>query len=143
MRITFDWNDKRVFCLDSDTHDGEMRSPAEVRAQILDGRRKGATRLILGGGGADWCIESICHACDLAGSPPEPLLGCCDGLELRDGVCSVPCVPGAICHPPGCPAQQWVTQCTPTGPSAPWRCCPRPATASTTTAGGRDRSARR
>lgn len=50
VRLTYDCNNKCIFCLDSDTHDGEMRAPEEVKAQILDGRRKGATRLILSGG---------------------------------------------------------------------------------------------
>lgn len=50
VRLTFDCNDRCVFCLDSDTHDGRMRSRAEVKQQILDGRRNGAERLILSGG---------------------------------------------------------------------------------------------
>jgi len=50
VRLTFDCNDHCVFCLDSHTHDGTNRAPAEVKAQILDGRRKGAERLILSGG---------------------------------------------------------------------------------------------
>ncbi len=50
VRLTFDCNNKCVFCLDSDTHDGEMRDPEDVKRQILEGRRKGATRLILSGG---------------------------------------------------------------------------------------------
>jgi molybdenum cofactor biosynthesis enzyme MoaA len=50
VRLTFDCNDHCVFCLDSETHDGTMRSRDDVKAQILDGRRKGATRLILSGG---------------------------------------------------------------------------------------------
>lgn len=50
VRLTYDCNNKCVFCLDSDTHDGEMRAPSEVKNQILEGRRKGATRLILSGG---------------------------------------------------------------------------------------------
>lgn len=50
VRLTYDCNNKCVFCLDSDTHDGEMRDPEDVKRQILDGRRKGATRLILSGG---------------------------------------------------------------------------------------------
>ena len=48
--LTFDCNDRCVFCLDSDTHDGQMRDADEVKRQILDGRKKGATRLILSGG---------------------------------------------------------------------------------------------
>ena len=50
VRLTYDCNDRCIFCLDSDTHDGEIRSPDEIKEQILDGRRKGATRLILSGG---------------------------------------------------------------------------------------------
>ena len=50
VRLTFDCNDRCVFCLDSHTHDGTVRGRDEVRAQILDGRRKGAERLILSGG---------------------------------------------------------------------------------------------
>jgi MoaA/NifB/PqqE/SkfB family radical SAM enzyme len=50
VRLTFDCNDRCVFCLDADTHDGRIRSRDEVKAQILDGRRKGAQRLILSGG---------------------------------------------------------------------------------------------
>jgi MoaA/NifB/PqqE/SkfB family radical SAM enzyme len=50
VRLTFDCNDHCVFCLDAHTHNGEMRDRVEVKDQILDGRRKGATRLILSGG---------------------------------------------------------------------------------------------
>lgn len=50
VRLTFDCNDHCVFCLDSETHDGTMRDRDEVKRQILDGRRAGATRLILSGG---------------------------------------------------------------------------------------------
>lgn len=50
VRLTFDCNDHCVFCLDSHTHDGTNRANSEVKAQILDGRRKGAERLILSGG---------------------------------------------------------------------------------------------
>src|SRR5215510_7787386 len=50
VRLTFDCNNRCVFCLDSDTHVGEMRDREEVRRQILDGRRANATRLILSGG---------------------------------------------------------------------------------------------
>ncbi|MBX7193840.1 MAG: radical SAM protein [Sandaracinaceae bacterium] len=50
VRLTYECNNRCVFCLDSDTHDGEMRDPEDVKRQILDGRRKGATRLILSGG---------------------------------------------------------------------------------------------
>ncbi len=50
VRLTFDCNNRCIFCLDSDTHDGNMRNRDEVKRQILDGRRAGATRLILSGG---------------------------------------------------------------------------------------------
>jgi len=50
VRLTFHCNDHCVFCLDSDTHDGTDRDREEVKRQILDGRKNGATRLILSGG---------------------------------------------------------------------------------------------
>lgn len=50
VRLTYDCNNRCIFCLDSDTHDGEIRDAEEVKRQILEGRRKGATRLILSGG---------------------------------------------------------------------------------------------
>ncbi|MBL9099984.1 MAG: radical SAM protein [Myxococcales bacterium] len=50
VRLTFDCNDRCVFCLDAHTHDGSVRARDEIKAQILDGRRKGAQRLILSGG---------------------------------------------------------------------------------------------
>lgn len=50
VRLTYDCNDNCIFCLDSDSHDGEIRGVEEVKEQILDGRRKGAERLILSGG---------------------------------------------------------------------------------------------
>ncbi len=50
VRLTYDCNDRCIFCLDSRAHDGEMRDADEVKHQILDGRRRGATRLILSGG---------------------------------------------------------------------------------------------
>jgi MoaA/NifB/PqqE/SkfB family radical SAM enzyme len=50
VRLTFDCNDHCIFCLDSLAHDGTVRDRDDVKRQILDGRRKGATRLILSGG---------------------------------------------------------------------------------------------
>ena len=50
VRLTFDCNDHCIFCLDADAHDGTIRSNEDVKRQILDGRRQGATRLILSGG---------------------------------------------------------------------------------------------
>lgn len=50
VRLTFDCNDHCIFCLDSDAHNGEVRDREDVKRQILEGRRAGATRLILSGG---------------------------------------------------------------------------------------------
>jgi MoaA/NifB/PqqE/SkfB family radical SAM enzyme len=50
VRLTFDCNDHCIFCLDALAHDGTVRDREDVKRQILDGRRKGATRLILSGG---------------------------------------------------------------------------------------------
>jgi MoaA/NifB/PqqE/SkfB family radical SAM enzyme len=50
VRLTFDCNDHCIFCLDSDAHNGDMRDRDDVKRQILEGRRAGATRLILSGG---------------------------------------------------------------------------------------------
>ncbi len=50
VRLTFDCNDRCVFCLDAHTHNGTNRDREEIKQQILDGRRKGADRLILSGG---------------------------------------------------------------------------------------------
>lgn len=50
VRLTFDCNNHCVFCLDTLSHDGNMRAANEVKDQILDGARKGAQRLILSGG---------------------------------------------------------------------------------------------
>lgn len=50
VRLTFDCNNHCVFCLDTLTHDGVMRDRDDVKEQILDGKRKGAERLILSGG---------------------------------------------------------------------------------------------
>jgi molybdenum cofactor biosynthesis enzyme MoaA len=50
VRLTYRCNDHCVFCLDSDAHDGTDRQRDEIVEQIVDGRRKGATRLILSGG---------------------------------------------------------------------------------------------
>jgi len=49
VRLTFDCNDHCIFCLDALAHDGTIRDREDVKLQILDGRRKGATRLILSG----------------------------------------------------------------------------------------------
>jgi MoaA/NifB/PqqE/SkfB family radical SAM enzyme len=50
VRLTFDCNNHCVFCLDTLTHDGVMRDKEDVKKQILEGRKAGATRLILSGG---------------------------------------------------------------------------------------------
>jgi len=50
VRLTYRCNDRCVFCLDAHTHDGTDREREAIKAQILDGREKGATRLILSGG---------------------------------------------------------------------------------------------
>ncbi len=50
VRLSFDCNNHCTFCLDSNAHDGTMRDDREVRVQIVEGRKKGADRLILSGG---------------------------------------------------------------------------------------------
>lgn len=50
VRLTYDCNDHCVFCLDAHAHNGTNRNRDEIKKQILDGRRKGAQRLILSGG---------------------------------------------------------------------------------------------
>ena len=50
VRLSFDCNNHCTFCLDSNAHDGTMRDDREVRVQIVEGRKKGAQRLILSGG---------------------------------------------------------------------------------------------
>jgi MoaA/NifB/PqqE/SkfB family radical SAM enzyme len=50
VRLTFDCNNHCVFCLDTLAHDGNMRDREDVKKQILEGRKAGATRLILSGG---------------------------------------------------------------------------------------------
>jgi len=50
VRLTYRCNDRCVFCLDAHTHDGTDRERDAIKAQILDGRKKGAARLILSGG---------------------------------------------------------------------------------------------
>src|SRR5437660_1699958 len=50
IRLTAQCNNRCTFCLDSDAHYGTNISPMTVKAQIVDGRKKGATRLILSGG---------------------------------------------------------------------------------------------
>lgn len=50
VRLTRLCNNRCAFCLDSDSHDGSRLAEKEVNARIIDGRREGATRLILSGG---------------------------------------------------------------------------------------------
>jgi MoaA/NifB/PqqE/SkfB family radical SAM enzyme len=50
VRLTYDCNNHCIFCLDTLAHDGSMRSNMDVKVQIVEGRKKGATRLILSGG---------------------------------------------------------------------------------------------
>lgn len=50
VRLTRRCNNRCTFCLDSDTHDGSAASVEELKAEILAGRKAGATRLILSGG---------------------------------------------------------------------------------------------
>ena len=45
-------NNRCIFCLDSDSHDGSLVAYEEVEAQILRGARNGGERLILSGGEA-------------------------------------------------------------------------------------------
>ena len=50
VRLSYDCNNHCTFCLDSNAHDGTMRDDREIRVQIVEGRKKGSTRLILSGG---------------------------------------------------------------------------------------------
>ncbi len=50
VRLSYDCNNKCIFCLDSDAHNGTMRANDEIKVQIIQGRKKGAQRLILSGG---------------------------------------------------------------------------------------------
>ncbi|MEO5729837.1 MAG: radical SAM protein, partial [Byssovorax sp.] len=50
VRLSYDCNNHCTFCLDSNAHDGTMRSTLDIKVQIVEGRKKGAERLILSGG---------------------------------------------------------------------------------------------
>jgi MoaA/NifB/PqqE/SkfB family radical SAM enzyme len=50
VRLTYDCNNHCTFCLDTLAHNGTMRSTMDIKVQIVEGRRKGASRLILSGG---------------------------------------------------------------------------------------------
>ncbi len=71
-----------------------------------------------GGGrccGEAQCVDGTCRTCGVAGSAPDAVLGCCEGLEEQGGVCVVPCTDGEACSPPGCPERMGMTQCSPSG----------------------------
>jgi MoaA/NifB/PqqE/SkfB family radical SAM enzyme len=50
IRLTSQCNNKCTFCLDTLAHNGTMGSEEEIKERIVEGRRNGATRLILSGG---------------------------------------------------------------------------------------------
>jgi MoaA/NifB/PqqE/SkfB family radical SAM enzyme len=50
VRLSYDCNNHCIFCLDSNAHDGTMRNNMDIKVQIIEGRKKGAERLILSGG---------------------------------------------------------------------------------------------
>jgi pyruvate-formate lyase-activating enzyme len=50
VRLSYDCNNHCTFCLDSNAHDGTMRNNLDIKVQIVEGRKKGAERLILSGG---------------------------------------------------------------------------------------------
>jgi MoaA/NifB/PqqE/SkfB family radical SAM enzyme len=50
VRLSYDCNNHCIFCLDTLAHNGTMRSNLDIKVQIVEGRKKGATRLILSGG---------------------------------------------------------------------------------------------
>jgi len=50
VRLNYRCNDRCVFCLDADSHDGTDRSREELKQEILENRRRGASRLVLSGG---------------------------------------------------------------------------------------------
>ena len=50
VRLSYDCNNHCTFCLDSNAHDGTMRANMDIKIQIIEGRKKGADRLILSGG---------------------------------------------------------------------------------------------
>jgi MoaA/NifB/PqqE/SkfB family radical SAM enzyme len=50
VRLSYDCNNHCSFCLDSNAHDGTMRSNIDIKVQIIEGRKRGAERLILSGG---------------------------------------------------------------------------------------------
>jgi MoaA/NifB/PqqE/SkfB family radical SAM enzyme len=50
VRLSYDCNNHCIFCLDSNAHDGTMRDGRDIKVQIVEGRKRGADRLILSGG---------------------------------------------------------------------------------------------
>jgi len=50
VRLSYDCNNHCTFCLDSHAHDGTMRGTMDIKVQIIEGRKRGADRLILSGG---------------------------------------------------------------------------------------------
>lgn len=50
VRLSYDCNNHCTFCLDSHAHDGTMRGTMDIKVQIIEGKKKGAERLILSGG---------------------------------------------------------------------------------------------
>jgi len=50
VRLTRACNNRCLFCLDAESHDGRHEPDAEVQARMRAGRQRGATRLILSGG---------------------------------------------------------------------------------------------
>jgi MoaA/NifB/PqqE/SkfB family radical SAM enzyme len=50
VRLSYDCNNHCTFCLDSNAHDGTMRANLDIKIQIIEGRKRGAERLILSGG---------------------------------------------------------------------------------------------
>jgi MoaA/NifB/PqqE/SkfB family radical SAM enzyme len=50
VRLSYDCNNHCTFCLDSNAHDGTMRGNLDIKVQIIEGRKRGAERLILSGG---------------------------------------------------------------------------------------------
>src|SRR5262245_42030302 len=50
VRLSYDCNNHCTFCLDSNAHDGTMRGTMDIKVQIVEGKKRGAERLILSGG---------------------------------------------------------------------------------------------
>ncbi|HVY46295.1 MAG TPA: radical SAM protein, partial [Minicystis sp.] len=50
VRLSYDCNNHCTFCLDAHAHDGTMRANMDIKVQIVEGKKRGAERLILSGG---------------------------------------------------------------------------------------------